>query len=322
MQLQYMAAWVPPFVAAMETERAAKDLAPFTTFQLATVNREGFPHNRTLVLRGFLFGNKANNVLTFCTDRRAEKYQELLHNDRFEAVFYFERARKQFRLRGRARIVDTDHVPSLDLATIQPKHILESLLNSSDSDSDSDGDSDRDEPAPRGAKQASTTTKGAEPTEAAEATKPSTTSKTEPTACLLLQALLPFPLLSPLQQHLVHSDAGLYTNLHDLVHVEFHPPTASEWQAEVRRVWDDLLGQLQLLFRGPTPRLPLDTEKQNLIDKIARGVDGQGEDSGLRNFAVVAMFVDYVDLYDSEKVRRYLYRKDDGHHWEEQEVCP
>ena len=53
--------------------------------------RDGYPQNRTLVYRGWLFDNKDSSVLTFATDKRMSKYKELLHNDKCEAVFYFSR---------------------------------------------------------------------------------------------------------------------------------------------------------------------------------------------------------------------------------------
>lgn len=91
---------------------------PFTTFQLATIDsKTGYPSNRTVVYRGWLFDNIETSVITFTTDKRMQKYNELLQNDKFEAVFYFGHLKKQFRLRGRAQIIDEEHKPLLaDLA--------------------------------------------------------------------------------------------------------------------------------------------------------------------------------------------------------------
>lgn len=85
--------WVAPFDESVKAELSVtKNDPPFTSFQLATIDSEtGYPQNRTLVYRGWLFDNKDSSVLTFATDKRMSKYKELLHNDKCEAVFYFSR---------------------------------------------------------------------------------------------------------------------------------------------------------------------------------------------------------------------------------------
>lgn len=145
---QYMAPWVPAFSAALEAEAAARDhKPPFTTFQFASVDKEGYPKNRTLVHRGSLFNNSSTNVMLFCTDKRMDKYGELMNNDKFEAVYYFEKTRKQFRFRGRARIIDLEHSPVIDLTSIQPRNIILKSLNAlSDSEAEaSDEEKEEDE---------------------------------------------------------------------------------------------------------------------------------------------------------------------------------
>lgn len=313
-QLQYMAPWIPTFSAAMEAELAAKDYSPpFTLFSLATVDKDGFPHNRTMVYRGFLFDNKSNNVLTFCTDKRMKKYDELLHNDKFEAVFYFEKIKKQFRFRGRARVIDGDHYPVLDLATIQPKHIIETSMQSMENSSDEESDDELNM--------------------SVSPQKPSTQSNDASPASLdedlklcVQKTPLAYPIVSPtllskLQQE--NSNANIsYSNLAELSLLELFPPTKEEWDNEITRVWDSLSKGLKSSFRRPAPLLPMDEGNQNLVDKISRGVDGKKEESGLKNFALVAMFIDHVDFYELEKDRRYLYDKDNTYVWKEMEVCP
>lgn len=312
-QLQYMAPWVPVFSTAQEAELAAKDyMPPFTVFLFATVDENGFPRNRTLAYRGYLFENKTNNVLTFTTDKRADKYHELMQNDKFEAVFYFERTRKQFRFRGKARIIDDKHTPKFDLTTIQPEHVMQenirSSANSSDDDSDSSNDDDSLEMFV-----SSKTSLGAASTENKTYGSPQ-------------DAPLNFPIISPKLLEQIQQESSSFsisfTNLHELTVTEFCPPTRAEWDAEVTRIWKTLSKQLKLAFRGPDPMLLMDDEKHNLIDKISRGVDGKKEDSGMKNFAVVAMFIYYVDYYDMEKSRRCIYQKDENHLWSEHEVCP
>jgi len=321
-QFQFMAPWIPTFSAALEAEQAAKDnKPPFVLFTLATVDKDGFPHNRTMVFRGFLFDNKSNNVLTFCTDRRMKKYEELLANDKFEAVFYFEKIKKQFRLRGRARLIDQDHYPVLDLTTIQPRHIIETSIQSMENSSDESGDelelAVAAKPQPKFKKSHETLTQTATPDDSGD-TEPLGPQKTP----------LPYPIVSPtLLDQLLHENEHnnsfvSYSNLHELGLLDLTAPTDEEWDGEISRVWQLLSKGLKLSFRRPAPLLPMDDTNQNLVDKILRGVDGKKEETGLKNFAVVGMFVDHVDYYDMEKNRRYLYDKDQAYVWNEMEVCP
>ena len=75
---QDMASWVPIFRNTIEGELTLNEKnPPFVSFQLATVDAQGVPHVRTMVYRGFLFNDKTTNVLTFVTDKRMNKYEEL-----------------------------------------------------------------------------------------------------------------------------------------------------------------------------------------------------------------------------------------------------
>lgn len=104
--------------------------------------------------------------------------------------------------------------------------------------------------------------------------------------------------------------------------LDFHPPSDKEWDEEILRQWNSLSKKLKASFRKPTPKTKMDEENQKKIDKISRGVDGKKEESGLENFALIALFIEYVDLYEVEKDRRYIYEKDDYQMWNEDEVCP
>lgn len=304
---QYMAPWVPTFTSALEAEAAARDnKPPFTVFYLATVDKDGFPKNRTLVHRGSLFNNPSNNVMIFCTDKRMDKYSELLANDKFEAVYYFEKIRKQFRFKGRARIIDLEHQPVIDSASIPPRNIISSVENLSD-----EGSEDEDE----GDKPLLLSVESSQEI-------PQMNGQVQSPQLVPLN----YPLVSPaVGHHIANEQQNLgisYQNLQDLSDSKDLLPSKEDWDAELLRVWNDLSKGLKLSFRKPEPKLILDEEKQNSIDKISRGVDGKGEDSGLKNFAVVAMFVESVDYYEMEKDRRYIYEKDDTHVWKEHEVCP
>lgn len=265
LQFHNMASWVPPFASLIDAELGKSNHSPpFTPFQLATVGSDGFPRNRTLVFRGFLFNDRNTNVLTATTDRRLQKYSELLENDRFEAVFYFPGMKKQFRFRGQARIIDEDHTPECDIPRLSP-HAQEKP-----------------------------------PSEKCSA--------------------LPHTLLSPAAVQLQRPDSS-YTNLTELNVQDLQPPSNREWKQEVHRQWYALSSELRSTFRKPPPGTDLTDEHQKTLDSIRRGVDGKKEDSGLKNFAVLALFVDAVDIVELDKDRRFICEKLDGT-WVEQEVCP
>mmetsp|Transcript_2601 Transcript_2601/g.4419 ORF Transcript_2601/g.4419 Transcript_2601/m.4419 type:complete len:200 (-) Transcript_2601:298-897(-) len=74
--------------------------------QLATVKEDGRPANRTVVFRGFL-GNTED--LTFITDMRSNKVQEVAGNPACEVAWYFPTSREQYRLSGQLTIVGPQH---------------------------------------------------------------------------------------------------------------------------------------------------------------------------------------------------------------------
>lgn len=70
-------------------------------FQLATVDKDGFPFCRTVVYRGLT----DNNQLVVVSDTRTEKYQQLMQNQHAEACWYFAKTREQYRFRCTGSIV-------------------------------------------------------------------------------------------------------------------------------------------------------------------------------------------------------------------------
>lgn len=66
-------------------------------FQLATVQSNGKPANRTVVFRGFL---ETSNHLKIITDRRSEKIEQIQQQPWGEICWYFSKSREQFRLAG------------------------------------------------------------------------------------------------------------------------------------------------------------------------------------------------------------------------------
>lgn len=72
-------------------------------FQLATLQENGFPANRTVVFRGFL---NDTNQLKIITDLRSGKIKQTYHQPYAEACWYFAGTREQFRIAGKLILVD------------------------------------------------------------------------------------------------------------------------------------------------------------------------------------------------------------------------
>ena len=66
-----------------------------TAFHLTTLDRDGFPHGRVVLLRDTRQGE-----LVFYTNYRSEKGQDLLSNPKAGATFFWPHADRQIRIRG------------------------------------------------------------------------------------------------------------------------------------------------------------------------------------------------------------------------------
>jgi PPOX class probable FMN-dependent enzyme len=73
--------------------------------QLATVQPNGRPANRTLVFRGFL---EDTNQLKFITDTRSAKADQIQQEPWAEVCWYFPNTREQFRITGCLTLVGND----------------------------------------------------------------------------------------------------------------------------------------------------------------------------------------------------------------------
>ena len=73
--------------------------------QLATVQANGRPANRTLVFRGFL---EDTNQLKFITDTRSAKADQIQQQPWAEVCWYFPNTREQFRITGCLTLVGND----------------------------------------------------------------------------------------------------------------------------------------------------------------------------------------------------------------------
>ena len=103
--------WLKPLTQALERNRSQ----PYSRyFQLATVQPDGRPANRTVVFRGFL---DDTNLLKTIIDTRSQKFDQILHQPWGEACWYFTETREQFRLAGELTLIDANYPdPELQLA--------------------------------------------------------------------------------------------------------------------------------------------------------------------------------------------------------------
>ncbi|MEO1147028.1 MAG: Npun_F5749 family FMN-dependent PPOX-type flavoprotein [Cyanobacteria bacterium J06638_22] len=97
-----LAPWRSPLARALQRNRS---LPEARYFQLATVQQNGRPANRTVVFRGFLDGT---NSLQIITDTRSDKVNQLCHNPWAEGCWYFAKTREQFRLAGQLQLIEAN----------------------------------------------------------------------------------------------------------------------------------------------------------------------------------------------------------------------
>ena len=105
--MSMLAPWRSLLTGAIHRNRAK----PYSRyFQLATINPEGYPANRTVVFRGFL-DDELNRLKTI-TDFRSAKIQDIEHQAIAEACWYFTKTREQFRIAGELKLVTVDETDS------------------------------------------------------------------------------------------------------------------------------------------------------------------------------------------------------------------
>lgn len=93
----------PAWLSALKAMLSAAGSSPDSRFaQLATIGGEGRPSNRTLVFRRLMKDHR----LVFTTDARSEKTRELAANPWAELCWWFPATREQFRIQGRAFLLD------------------------------------------------------------------------------------------------------------------------------------------------------------------------------------------------------------------------
>ncbi|MFN9175033.1 MAG: Npun_F5749 family FMN-dependent PPOX-type flavoprotein [Synechocystis sp.] len=103
-----LAPWRSPLAHALHRSRRRREAR---YFQLATVDGDGFPHNRTVVFRGFV---NDTNSLKIITDRRSAKIEHLRHHPHGAICWYFSESREQWRFQGKIQLItDTETDASL-----------------------------------------------------------------------------------------------------------------------------------------------------------------------------------------------------------------
>lgn len=97
--------WRSDIVRALYQNKSRADAK---YFQLATVSPMGLPSCRTVVFRGF--EANSNNIIIH-TDSRSVKISHIEHNPQVEICWYFPNSREQFRVVGKAIIIDGKSQP-------------------------------------------------------------------------------------------------------------------------------------------------------------------------------------------------------------------
>jgi PPOX class probable FMN-dependent enzyme len=79
--------------------------------QLATIDAEGYPANRTVVFRGFV---EASDLLRIVSDTRSSKVAQIQAQPMAAACWYFSKTREQFRLRGELTLITAETAAAED----------------------------------------------------------------------------------------------------------------------------------------------------------------------------------------------------------------
>lgn len=117
-----LAPWRSQISRALHLNRSK----PYSRYiQLATVNPQGLPTNRTVVFRGFLDNS---NQLQIITDLRSEKVTHIKHQPWGEICWYFTKTREQFRIAGNIILISADF-PEFSLLQ-QRKQVWQKLSDS------------------------------------------------------------------------------------------------------------------------------------------------------------------------------------------------
>ncbi|AGO13821.1 AaceriAGL049Cp [[Ashbya] aceris (nom. inval.)] len=302
--IHQMAPWVPIFVQSVKNHPQ-----PFTPFSFSTVDPDTLrPRCRTVVFRDFLFHDRKTNILTFTTDLRGEKVKEIgsYPGKRgtlapFEGCFYFPQTGEQYRISGSCFVLSEGRLPEVsadyDWKPSGPGVIPYPILA----------------PSVCGHNAGLMETLAAREAELADYRNEMAEFREDHTTAQL-------------------SRISTQSSADDIVLTvqDYRPPSAREWKLELQRQWAQLSRNMKSQFRRPHPGTPLTTAMAQKLDKIQRGVDGAGEDTGLENFGLVCLCVDQVDylnLTNGSGGERWRFTRTPDEitgfeTWQEQEICP
>ncbi len=79
---------------------------PFRNLTLATVDNEGVPHQRTVILRDFM---KSSEFLIY-TDSRSAKVKQISQNNSVSLLFYDDQKKLQLQVNGVASVITNGHL--------------------------------------------------------------------------------------------------------------------------------------------------------------------------------------------------------------------
>tara|TARA_Y100001968_G_scaffold327479_1_gene372620 strand:- start:1475 stop:2017 length:543 start_codon:yes stop_codon:yes gene_type:complete len=93
---------MPPWIShIVSAQRKESKYYSSRWVQLATIASNNTPRVRTVVFRGW----SDSYDMEIFTDKRSQKYQELLLNNNVEVCWYFNKSKCQFRFRGKTILV-------------------------------------------------------------------------------------------------------------------------------------------------------------------------------------------------------------------------
>ncbi|KAL6940783.1 hypothetical protein ACO0QE_004700 [Hanseniaspora vineae] len=359
--IHHLAPWVPPFIQSLKNHTSGPFL-PFQISTLRTVHDEDSasssdedidsdsdnasvhskvnktkaskpvivrPSCRTVVFRDFLFNDKKSNILTYVTDLRSEKIQDIKDNGGvFEACFYFPDTMEQYRFSGSTQVVIS--LETLSTLSHDPAVINNLVVSPSICGGHTKSVLKKMEALLKQKEKCKTgnNVNGTLQTNGVGAEATTKTSSTEH---------------NDDEQHsdTESLDEQIYEVTEDLeenkdIDIDaYAPPTEREWFLELQRHWMNLSKTSKSQYRKPEPGLRINDELEKKLDKINRGVDGQTEEVGLPNFGIVCLIIDKVDYLNlknnGNRGERWLYKKDiyQGENgecyeemWDEEEVCP
>ena len=76
--------------------------------QIATVDANNNPRNRTVVFRGWLPLNNGKEAMKMITDARSEKVSHIKENPACEMVWWFAKSSEQYRIKGNLVLISGD----------------------------------------------------------------------------------------------------------------------------------------------------------------------------------------------------------------------